>query len=204
MAHPAPTGYWTLADGSRFRWSGNTLLVDVANLALDPPARSLHINETAACLFPPAGVAGKPWRVSPDAAVEIVARVNDARRTTGEPPVVLPPRFRRAARHMAAIAGMATGGLPFPMVDAAGYPGRVTPNETLWVHRTTGAAVLEVDDTPAKLTPTESFTARPVKTYTRVGVRAANAWLDREGYPFRPAALQRRREAADDEIPPVG
>ena len=199
MAHPAPRGEWTLADGSKFRWSGRTLLVDVSNLELDPPARSLYINETAACLFPPVGVPGKPWRVSPATAVEIVARLNAARQTTGEPPVVLPRRFQRAARHVAAIDTMTMGGLPFPMVDAAGYPGRVNANQTLWVHRTTGAAVLEVDTTPAKFTPTESFTARPVKTYTRLGVRAAMAWLDQEGYPFRPAVLQRRRGAEDDQ-----
>lgn len=202
MAHPPPHGYWTLADGSRFRWSGRTLLVELDGLQLDPPARSLHINETSACLFPPVGVPGRPWRVSPTVALEIVGRVNAARRTTGEPLVELPPRFRRTARHVAAMESMDTGGLPFPLVDAAGYPGRVTPNETLWVHRTTGAAVLEVDTTPAKMTPTEAATSRSIKTYTRLGVRAANAWLDREGYPFRPASLQRRREGADDEAPP--
>jgi hypothetical protein len=196
-------GSWTLADGSRFKWTANTLLVELDGVTMDPPARTLHINETSGIAFPPVGVPGGPWRVPLDRVVEIVDQVNAIRRTTGQPPVVLHRRVRRNARH---IAGARAVGdvLPFPVVDAMGYPGLVNQRETLWVHRTTGAAVLEVDTTPERLTPTEAATTRPQKTYTRLGVRAAMAWLDREGYPFRPAELHRRKGADDETAPDPG
>jgi hypothetical protein len=200
MAHLG--GQFRLADGGWFRWTPATVLVELDGVPVDPPARSLHINDTTAVCFPPAGTAGLPWRVPLDQAAEIVERVNALRAKTGRPPVVLGRRFVRNARHVAAGRPAGTGSLPFPVVDAAGYPGLVHHNETLWVHRTTGAAVLEVDTTPERLTPTEAAATTPAKTYTRVGVRAAAAWLAREGYPFRPVELN-RRQGVDDEPPPA-
>jgi len=197
MAHVG--GYWQLADGGRFRWTGATLLVELDGVTTDPPARSLHMTDTAAIAFPPVGVPGLPWRVPLDQAVELVERVNAVRHAAGKPPVVLSRRLLRNARHVQAMRSPT--GLPFPLVDAAGYPGLQHSNETLWVHSSTGMAVLEVDTTPGKLTPTEAATTPATKTYTRLGVRAAMAWLEREGYPFRPAALNRRK-GADDETAP--
>jgi len=202
MADHEPHGQWRLADGSYFRWTARTLLLDVSMLPLDPPARTLHINETSAVAVP---AEGKPWRVSPERAVEIVGQLNDARRGTGVPLVALPKRFMRAARHTAVINTATLGGLPFPVLEAAGYPGRTTPNETLWIHSTTGAVALETDDTPAKFTPTEAATGRAIKVYRRIGVRAATAWLDREGYNYHPAVLRRRpTEPGVDDDPPHG
>jgi hypothetical protein len=119
--------------------------------------------------------------------------------------VSLPKRFMRAARHTAAINTATLGGLPFPVLEAAGYPGRMTPSEVLWIHTTTGAVALETDDTPAKFTPTEAATGRAIKVYRRIGVRAATAWLDREGYNYHPAVLRRRPpEPGVDDEPPHG
>jgi hypothetical protein len=197
-------GWWTLADGSRFRWGPNTVLVELAGVDVGVEAHTLHVNDTQAMLTPPRGTIARPWRISPRVALEIVDKVNAARVGTDRPPVKLPRIFMRTARHVAAVEHATFGGLPFPLVDAAGYPGRNTPAETLWVHRPTGAVVLEVDTRPARLTPTEAATTLPTKTYARIGVRAAIAWLDREGYPFRPAELMRRRMTGADDDPQPG
>lgn len=197
-------GNWQLADGSRFRWGPNTVLVELAGVDVGVAAHTLHINHTAAMLTPPRGTTGRPWRVSLDTALEIVERVNVARAAAGVPPVVLPRRFIRNARHVGAMRGSPTGGLPFPVVDADGFPGLVDRNQTLWVHRATGATWLEVATLPERLTPTEAATAKPAKTFSRLGVRAAHAWFDAQRYPFRPAELSRRREVDDEPQPGVG
>lgn len=179
-------GVVTTRDGTQFYWGPRTMVVDVASLALDPPAAELHVSGTTAVLVPADGT--RPWRVPPHQAVAIVALLNDARRVAKQQPLVLPAVFRRAARHTEA----ATTALPWATADALGYPGR-TPDsarQTLYVHRTKGDAALVTVTTEVPLSGSLAVAASVPRTRTveRVSRRAAVVWLVANGHAA-PAVL---------------
>jgi len=177
-----------LADGGQFRIGPNTVSVHVSTLPLDPPAVLLHINRSCGALElePLAnGTPQPPIRLNARRVVEIVEQINNerfrdsVRGEKAEPPVELPPTFKRTARHIQAWQ-MATPW--YAAKDCVGYPGKL-PHErehTLWVHRETGSAMLERPGTKPGTVDVRRLTAPQ-----------AVEWLAEHGYQAVPATLHR-------------
>lgn len=197
MRRPPPGTTIKTRGGWRFRVTENTYAIRLAPLAMDPPAEWLLANGNNAVILTPSGEA---WSPSPKKAVEMVARLNDARKAEDKPPLTLPKELVRMAMNLANAPD-----LPWPIDENEGYSNNA--GETLNVHRPTGAAVLVSQDSPPKLTPLQAAAWQPTYTVEKLGVRAALDWLKAAGFRFVPASLARRGKAdipegGDDEPSP--
>jgi len=198
-----------LQDGGTFRIGPNTLTVDVSQIPWAPPAEVLHVNQSCGCLELPTlhdGTELLALRISADDVVALVELVNNERfrasvtskrQRPEHLPVVLPPQLLRLAKHAAAAPKLVQ---PFSG-ESLGYPGTLDRRQTLWVHRKTGAAMMETDTTPPVAPRTVGGTLR-THTLERLSSRRAVAWMAANGYRAIPATLHRvARLGGDDESP---
>lgn len=189
-----------LSDGGTFRVGPGTVSIPVSTIPLDPPAVVLHVNRSCGALelVPDTnGTTPPPQRLDAARVVALVEQINADRHMSAmrggraEPPVELPPTFKSTARHVQAWQQR----FPFMVHDnAVGYPGKVDTNETLWVHRETGKAMLET------ITPPKDGGLVSHVGWEELSPRRAAAWLTSNAYTFMPATLHRRR--AEHEPPP--
>jgi hypothetical protein len=198
-----------MQDGGWFRIGPNTITVDVSQIPWAPPAETLHIGTSCGCLELPTlhdGTELLALRLPADAVVELVELVNNERFRASvkskrhrpeNDPIVLPKALLRLAAHAAAVPPVA---MPFAG-ESLGYPGTNDRRQTLWVHRTTGAAMMETDTTPPVAPRTVGGTLR-THTLERLSSRRAVAWLAANGYRAIPATLHRvARLGVDDDAP---
>jgi hypothetical protein len=199
-----------LQDGGTFRIGPKTLTVDVSQMPWAPPAEVLHVNQSCGCLELPTlhdGTELLALRISADDVVALVELVNQSRfrasvtskrQRPEHLPVVLPPRLLRLATHAAAAPKLVE---PFPG-ESLGYAGTVNRAECLWVHRTTGAAMLEVETTPGNVKPRDVGHVQRTHEWRKLSARRAVEWLAANGYRAIPATLHRvARIGGDDERP---
>lgn len=199
-----------LQDGGTFRIGPNTITVDVSHIPWAPPAEVLHVNQSCGCLELPAlhgGTEPLALRISADDVVALVELVNESRfrasvtskrQRPEHLPVVLPPQLLRLAKHAAAAPKLVE---PFPG-ESLGYAGTVNRAECLWVHRTTGAAMLEVETTPGNVKPRDVGHVQRTHEWRKLSARRAVEWLAANGYKAIPATLHRvARLGGDDESP---
>jgi hypothetical protein len=126
------------------------------------------------------------------------ASVTSKRQRPEHLPVVLPPQLLRLAKHAAAAPKLVE---PFPG-ESLGYAGTVNRAECLWVHRTTGAAMLEVETTPGNVKPRDVGHVQRTHEWRKLSARRAVEWLAANGYRAIPATLHRvARLGGDDERP---
>jgi hypothetical protein len=199
-----------LQDGGTFRIGPNTLTVDVSQIPWAPPAEVLHVNQSFGCIEVPCGHDGTQFlalRLDADAVVALVELVNaerfrrsvaSRRHDPANDPLVLPPQLLRLAKHATAAAAWCQ---PFPG-ESLGYAGTVNRAECLWVHRKTGAAMLEVETTPTKVKPSEAGHLQRTHEWRKLSARRAVEWMAANGYRAIPATLHRvARLGGDDESP---
>jgi hypothetical protein len=199
-----------LQDGGTFRIGPKTLTVPVADIPWAPPAEVLHVNQSCGCLELPTlhdGTELLALRISADDVVALVELVNESRfrasvtskrQRPEHLPVVLPPQLLRLAKHAAAAPKLVE---PFPG-ESLGYAGTVNRAECLWVHRTTGAAMLEVETTPGNVKPRDVGHVQRTHEWRKLSARRAVEWLAANGYRAIPATLHRvARIGGDDERP---
>jgi hypothetical protein len=205
-----------LQDGGTFRIGPKTLTVDVSDIPWTPPAEVLHVNQSCGCLELPLPDEPPAWfnvteppalRISADDVVALVELVNQSRfrasvtskrQRPEHLPVVLPPQLLRLAKHAAAAPKLVE---PFPG-ESLGYAGTVNRAECLWVHRTTGAAMLEVETTPGNVKPRDVGHVQRTHEWRKLSARRAVEWLAANGYRAIPATLHRvARIGGDDESP---
>jgi hypothetical protein len=199
-----------LQDGGTFRIGPKTLTVDVSDIPWTPPAEVLHVNQSCGCLELPTlhdGTELLALRISADDVVALVELVNQSRfrasvtskrQRPEHLPVVLPPQLLRLAKHAAAAPKLVE---PFPG-ESLGYAGTVNRAECLWVHRTTGAAMLEVETTPGNVKPRDVGHVQRTHEWRKLSARRAVEWLAANGYRAIPATLHRvARIGGDDERP---
>ena len=199
-----------LQDGGTFRIGPKTLTVAVADIPWAPPAEVLHVNQSCGCLELPTlndGTELLALRISADDVVALVELVNESRFRASAAskrqrpehlPVVLPPQLLRLAKHAAAAPKLVE---PFAG-ESLGYAGTVNRAECLWVHRTTGAAMLEVETTPGNVKPRDGGHVQRTHEWRKLSARRAVEWLAANGYRAIPATLHRvARMGGDDDSP---